>query len=191
VLKESEKMRQKAMVYLDQNNLFFRYPVLDHVKILEYLNEHHDVIRATSYFALDYKHEGQRSFVNYLCSNGWRCESVDKSINTNVDCMLATDMCNDRHAFDHRVVVLISGDGDFSYPLNTLSKTGFFVHVIGAKDSTSFELRRIADKITYLEDIPGVIKETYKNDDEEKSKLRQRTRKNRTSKDCSQTELKQ
>lgn len=146
-----------AMLYLDQNNIIIKYNKLDYSKLLAYLNTQYNVFRATSYFALDQDNDSQRKFVTYIINNGWRCETVDISVNTNVDNIISTDMVTDRFVLDHKAVILISGDGDFSYPLNYLSKAGYFVHVIGGKEGTSRELLRVADKVTYLEDIPDIV----------------------------------
>lgn len=149
-----EKM--KAIVYADQNNLFFRFKKIDHVKLLGHIKDQYNLIRAISYFALDSESDPQNKFVTYLSNNGWKCETVDKDVNSNIDVMLVTDMCNDRYVLDHKVVILLSGDGDYAYALNSLSKAGYFVHVYGAKDYVSLELLKVADKITYIDDIPGL-----------------------------------
>lgn len=147
----------KCIVYLDQNNLFFRYKKLDFIKLREYIESKYEIIRATSYNSIDLKNENQKKFLTYLSNNNWRCEIVDISQNSNIDTMLVTDMCNDSNVFDHKVIVLVSGDGDYSYPLNYLCKCGYLVHIIGVKENTSLELLRIADKIDYIEQIPGVV----------------------------------
>ena len=41
--------------------------------------------------------------------------------------------------------------------LNELSKKGYRIHVIGAKEKTSSNLVNVSDYITYIEDIPGII----------------------------------
>lgn len=153
-MSESESL--KTLVYLDQNNLSFRYSKLDYAALLKYLNIHYYIFRATSYYALDHSNELQRKFVTYITNNGWRCETVDISMNTNIDNMLSTDMINDRYNLDHKAVVLISGDGDFGYPLNCLSKAGYLIHVLGPKSVTSRELLRVADKVDYLDDLPDL-----------------------------------
>ena len=42
--------------------------------------------------------------------------------------------------------------------MSELSKKGFKLHTIGCKDNISYDLLRISDKITYLENIDGVVK---------------------------------
>lgn len=147
----------KCVVYLDQNNLFHRYKKLDFVQLLNYIKSKYEVVRATSYNAIDTRNDGQKKFVTYMSNNGFRCKIVDINENTNIDNMLTTDMCNDSNTLDHNTIVLISGDGDYSYPLDQLSMSGYKIHVIGPKENTSLELLKVKDDITYIEDIPGVV----------------------------------
>lgn len=147
----------RTIVYMDQNNIFFRYKKLNFSNLLKYLKTQYDVIRATSYNAISISDENQKKFTCYLSNNGWISETVDINENTNVDGMIITNMMNDIHAFSHNVVTLISGDGDYAYTLRLLSKFGYKCHVVGAKDHISLELLKVSDFITYLEDIPDVI----------------------------------
>ena len=150
-------MLEKALVYLDQNNLFFRYKKLEFTKLLKYVENEYNVLRATSYNAIDVRQENQRKFVTYMSSNGWRVKAIDIETNTNIDNYINVDMMRDSCNFDHTWIVLISGDGDFSYALQELSNMGFKIHVIAVRENTSFELLKICDKITYLDQIDGVI----------------------------------
>lgn len=150
-------MQQNAMVYLDINNLFFIYKKLNFAKLTEWLNDQYKCIRVTAYNAIDHKSESQLKFNVYLSHNGYRVIDPDISVMTNCDNMIITDLCTNINDFEHKVIVIVSCDGDYSYTLGELSKKGYIVHVIGAREKTSGTLVNIADYITYIEDIPGII----------------------------------
>jgi len=151
-----------ACIYLDQNNIFFRYKKLDFKKLIEKLKDQYNIISATSYMALDHNQDAQKKFVTYIVNNGWKCQTVDVSINTNIDGMIVYDMTNDYQNKKPDSVILISGDGDYAYPLDQLSKKGANIFVIGAKDFTSIELLKVADRKMYLEEFSNVILEVNK-----------------------------
>lgn len=148
-------MQQKptCCIYLDQNNFFFRFKKLNFKKLLEMLKEQFDIDKATSYMALDMKQDSQKKFITYLANNGWKCYTVDIGTNTNVDGVLMTDMMNDYRNLEPDWIVLLSGDGDYAYTLDMLSKQGAKVLVIGAKDFVSLELLKVADTVHYMEEV--------------------------------------
>ena len=149
-----------ACIYMDQNNIFFRYKRLDFKRFLDKLKEEFNVIKATSYMALDSKQESQKKFITYLANNGWKCFTIDIQTNTNIDGILMTDMMNDYNNVIPDYVILVSGDGDYSYTLDMLSKQGARTYVLGAKDYVSLELLKVADRVEYLEsNFPDIILE--------------------------------
>lgn len=154
-MKCNEKM--KAIVYIDQNNIFFRYKKLDFKLLKSWLEKEYDISRITSFTSIDHKNEAQTKFCTYLVNQGYRVEDPDVSVMSNVDPIIITSMCNDAQVFDHNVIVLIACDGGYSYPLNELAKKGFKIHIIGVRENTSIDLLKIADKVEYLENIKGVI----------------------------------
>lgn len=151
--------KQKAIGYLDLSNISHRYKKekIDYIKLREYISTQYELLRITAYGCIDTHEQNQRNFITYLSNNKYCCEIVDININTNCDLMLATDLCNDSNIHNHKIVCLIGCDGDFSYPLAYLKKCGYFVHIFGSRNNTSLHLLAICDKITYLEDIEGVI----------------------------------
>lgn len=146
-----------AAVYLDQNNIFFRYKKLDFKKLLEVIKKDFNVTKAVSYMAYDNKQDAQKKFVTYLANNGWKCNTVDISVNTNIDGILISDMMNDYQVGKTDWIVLISGDGDYAYTLDLLAKKGARVLVVGAKDYVSIELLKCADLVYYIEDLAEKI----------------------------------
>lgn len=150
-------MQNSAMMYLDINNLFHIYKKLDFIKLNEWINEQYKCIRSTAYNSIDHRNEKQLKFNVYLSNNGYKVIDPDISVLTNCDGMIITDIGFDVNNFNHKVVIIVSCDGGYSYLLNELSKRGYITHIIGAKEKTASSLVNICDYVTYLEDIPGVI----------------------------------
>jgi uncharacterized LabA/DUF88 family protein len=146
-----------ACVYLDQNNIYPIYKKIDFAKLRDYFDALYNVIKATSFNSIDTKNQAQMKFVVYLAHNKWKSEVLDLSISSNIDNILTTNLCHDSNICCHNTIVIISGDGGFAYPLTLLAKSGYKIHVVGCKDNVSIELLKIADKLTYLEDIPDII----------------------------------
>lgn len=147
----------KALTYLDINNLFFIYKKLDYAKLAKWIQERYDSIRLTAYNAIDHRIESQLKFNVYLSNNGYKVVDPDINVLTNCDNMIITDMSFDANLFKHKVIIICSCDGGYAYTLNELSKRGYIIHVIGAKEKTSSNLVNVSDHITYIEDIPGII----------------------------------
>lgn len=153
----TQEGKLKANIYLDQNNIAMSFQRLNFSNLLKFLKQQYEIEKATTYCAYDYSLEPKKKFIVYMANNGWKCNTVDINVNTNIGTILTADMINDSHVFlSHKVIVLISGDSEYSYPLSLLSEKGYKIHVIGAKNDTSLELLKAADTITYLEDIEGL-----------------------------------
>ena len=152
------EVKDTACVYLDQNNIYPIYKKIDFAKLRDYFDSLYTVIKATSFNSIDTKNSAQMKFVVYLSHNKWQSEILDLSISSNIDNILTYHLTNDSVLRDHNTIVLISGDAGFAYPLNQLKlKYGYKIHIVGCKDNTSIELLRIADEITYLENLEGII----------------------------------
>jgi uncharacterized LabA/DUF88 family protein len=150
-------MKPSACLYIDQNNIFFRYRKLDFSKLLKMLNLEFEVMRATSYMSLDRDSDSQKKFITYLSNNGYKCETIDLSEDTNIDHILIPDMIYGATNLKPDYVILMSGDAHFAHALNQLSGRGFRTMVIGARDYVAYELLKVCDSIKYIEDFKGVI----------------------------------
>jgi uncharacterized LabA/DUF88 family protein len=151
------KNKPTAIICVDQNNIFFRYKKLDFRCLLQEIKKDFDIIKATSYMALDQESDSQKKFITYLSNNGYKCVTVDIAQDTNIDHILIADMTNDYKNLKPDSIILVSGDGHFAYALDLCSKQGALSFVIGAKDFVSFDLLKVADRIKYLEDFHGVV----------------------------------
>lgn len=147
----------RACLYVDQNNLFFRYKKLDFKKLYQKLSDEYDIVRAVSYMAIDSNSDSQKKFITYLSNNGFKCVTIDINDNTNVDHILIADMSNDFRTLHPEVIILASGDAHFAYNLGLLSSHGARIVVIGAKDFVAYELLKVCDSIKYIEDFKDII----------------------------------
>lgn len=67
-----------------------------------------------------------------------------------VDIMLATDMLHYAWQDYYDTAVLVSGDGDFAYALQTVKNIGKYVQVVAFESNQSPELWQTADERTLL-----------------------------------------
>lgn len=149
--------KPRACFYIDQNNIFFRYKKLNFAKLLKELNKEFDVMRATSYMSLDGASDSQKKFITYMSNNGYKCETIDLSEDSNVDHILIPDMLLEAQNLAPSYVILMSGDAHFAYTLKKLSERGYRVIVVGARDYIAYELLKVCDSIKYIEDFKGII----------------------------------
>ena len=156
------KKKLTCICGIDINNIFHRHRKLDFARLKEALSEHYDIIRCTAYLAID-KDSG-KGFLTYLSNNGYKVEDVDKNVETNIDHILIPDMMNNMITLEADVCCLISGDEHFAPMLSILSGKGKLIHVVGASENIASPLLKIADRISYLENIQGVIPEEKKNE---------------------------
>jgi uncharacterized LabA/DUF88 family protein len=82
------------------------------------------------------------------------------SIEKGVDVALVTKMLT--HAFQgtYDVAILVSGDSDYVEAMQVVKDRGKTVEIAGFKGSVGKELRRVADKFIFLDDIADKIKIT-------------------------------
>ena len=150
-----EPVKLRAIVYLDQKEIVSDYEKIDYSRLLSYINAEYDVVRATSYLSLDAAKKSDEAFMVKLRNCGWRCETNVCSISTNA--IITSNLMNDKLNSDHKAVVVMSGHQELDYPLDFLAKAGYRVHVICRRDKLSINLIKVADKVTYLEDIDDIM----------------------------------
>lgn len=148
----------KACIYADINNIYHRIKKLDWKLLKEWLESQYEIERLVAYNSIDHSNQAQIKYNTYLSVNGWKVEDPNCNAMSNVDPIIITHMVNDASNLKHNTIVLIGCDGGYWYPMSELSKKGFKLHTIGCKDNISYDLLRISDKITYLENIDGVVK---------------------------------
>ncbi len=132
---------------------------LDWGAVLEHLTEGRQLVRAIAYAPVhddpEVSPEAQR-FVEPFLDRGFKIVTKplrrfsDGTIKANVDIEMALDIVTMSDRLD--VVVLVSGDGDFTHLVDVVQSRGLRVEVAGFETSTASVLRNAADR--YIDLMP-------------------------------------
>jgi uncharacterized LabA/DUF88 family protein len=150
----------RIAVFVDVPNIMYaaeRYRVaVDFGKLLDYVAHDRTLIRASAYAPISddpsQRLEAQR-FVEPFVNHGYRIVTkplkrfADGSIKANFDVELAMDILTMSDRLD--IVSLVSGDGDFRRLVDIVASKGVRVEVVSFAQSTSAELKAVAD--TYID----------------------------------------
>ncbi|MGE0542772.1 MAG: NYN domain-containing protein [Dehalococcoidia bacterium] len=150
----------RIAVFVDVPNIMYaaeRYRVaVDFGKLLDYVAHDRTLIRASAYAPISddptQRLEAQR-FVEPFVHHGYRIVTkplkrfADGSIKANFDVELAMDILTMSDRLD--IVSLVSGDGDFRRLVDIVASKGVRVEVVSFAQSTSAELKAVAD--TYID----------------------------------------
>ncbi|MGH2588712.1 MAG: NYN domain-containing protein, partial [Dehalococcoidia bacterium] len=146
----------RLAVFVDVPNIMYaaeRYRVaVDFGRLLDYVSRDRTLIRASAYAPISddptQRLEVQR-FVEPFVSHGYRIVTkplkrfADGSIKANFDVELAMDILTMSDRLD--IVSLVSGDGDFRRLVDIVASKGVRVEVVSFAQSTSAELKAVAD----------------------------------------------
>lgn len=155
----------RISVFIDGSNLFYAALQLgieiDYSKLLQKLVGDRRLLRAYFYTGIDPQNEKQKGFLLWMRRNGYRVvtkelhQLPDGTKKANLDVEIAIDMINlSNHC---QTVVLLSGDGDLSYALNSIAYKGVQVEVVSLRSMTSDTLINFADSYTDLQTIQREI----------------------------------
>lgn len=155
---QPEKLDRVA-VFFDMSNLYFTARDLgvriDYTKLLEFLVAGRRLYCAYAYVALSGDDSTAVPFLTWLRRNGFRVVTKslkrlpDGSLKGDLDLELAVDLLTQAPHFD--VAVLVSGDGDFTYLVESAQRLGLRVEVASTPRNTSVELMEAADRYIDLE----------------------------------------
>ena len=155
----------RIAVFIDGPNLFYAAFQLgievDYAKLLKRLVGDRLLLRAYFYTGVDPDNEKQKGFLMWMRHNGYRVVTKDLAQlsdgikKANLDVEIAIDMIT--MAQHCKAIVLLSGDGDLSYALDSVSSKGIRVEVVSLRSMTSDELINVADRYTDLHSIQGDI----------------------------------
>lgn len=157
--------RQRLGVFVDVPNVIYGAErgerMINMGRLLDMLSEGRDLVRATAYSPVS-DDPGEpierQKFVAPFVPHEYRIVTkplkrfADGSIKGNFDVEMAVDMVTMAERLD--VICLVSGDADFARVVEVLQGRGVRVEVVAFENSTSAELRAIADH--YIE-LSGVI----------------------------------
>ncbi len=158
----------RISVFIDGSNLFYAAFQLnievDYAKLLKQLVGDRRLLRAYFYTGVDPDNDKQKGFLMWMRHNGYRVvtkdlvQLPDGTKKANLDVEIAIDMIT--MAEHCQAIVLLSGDGDLSYALNSISYQGVHVEVVSLRSMTSDQLINVADRYTDLYSIQGSISKT-------------------------------
>lgn len=145
--------RGRVIIFIDGSNLFYAASKLrieiDYVKLLHYLTAGDWLVHVFFYTGYESTNEKQLSFLHWMRHSGFRVvtkaviQTANGSKSANLDVEIAVDMM--RLAQHCDTAVLVSGDGDFAYVVNTIAGQGVRVEVVGLRSMTSDSLINVAN----------------------------------------------
>lgn len=155
-------------IFIDGSNLFYAAMQLgieiDYAKLLCKLTNQRRLLRAYFYTGVDRSNDRQQNFLLWMRRNGYRVvtkdliQLPDGSKKANLDVEIAVDMITLASYCD--TMILLSGDGDLAYAVNSISYLGTQVEVVSLQAMTSDALINVADRYTDL----AAIKEEIQKD---------------------------
>lgn len=158
-------VHDRVAIFIDGSNLFYAALHLeleiDYAKLLCYLTGNRRLLRAYFYTGVDRTNEKQQGFLLWMRRNGYRVvakelvPSPDGTKRANLDVEIAVDMMTLASHCD--TMILLSGDGDLTYAVNTVAYLGVQVELVSLQSMTSESLINVADRYTDLATIRAAI----------------------------------
>lgn len=157
--------RGRVAIFIDGSNLFYAALQLgieiDYAKLLVLLIRESRLLRAFFYTGVDRTNDKQQGFLLWMRRNGYRLvtkdvvQFPDGSKKANLDVEIAVDILNLAPCYD--TAILVSGDGDLAYAINTVSYKGVRVEVVSLRSMTSDSLINVADCFIDIDSIKQYI----------------------------------
>jgi uncharacterized LabA/DUF88 family protein len=173
---------RRVMIFIDGSNVHWGLKtykkqtrseyLLDYEKLQSLLAGQRDLVRTIYYSSAPSEgtSPGQVRFWEYLRSNGIQVviKTLRKRINPSsgeirlvekgVDVALTIDLLALAWEGAYDVAVIFSGDGDYVEAVKQVMNKGKNVEILAFRSSCSVELRESALRITFFEDIAGMVK---------------------------------
>jgi uncharacterized LabA/DUF88 family protein len=171
--------RGKVVIFIDGSNLFYAALQLnieiDYTKLLAKLTNGAQLLRAFFYTGVDRSNDKQQGFLLWMRRNGYRViakdlvQLPDGSKKANLDVEIAVDMISLIGCYD--TAVLVSGDGDLAYAVNSVSYRGIRVEVVSLRAMTSDSLINVSDRYIDLESIRDEIQKLPRSQPDKNDRL--------------------
>lgn len=155
---------KKVLVQVDAANIYFSAQQknwsIDFKNIATWFKEHSNQTDLVYYTAFDTEDEKQNQYLLDMAENNYRVFKKplkifnDETRKGNLDVEIAIDAM--MHIFSFEIFVLLSGDGDFTYLVQTLESLGKKVIIIGIAGFMSYELHSQAGNFFFLDRIKEV-----------------------------------
>jgi uncharacterized LabA/DUF88 family protein len=174
-------LKERVIIFIDGSNIFHAIKALnikiDYRKLVNFLVKDNYLVRAYYYSSMPSVEDvekdtpeweslmRQRKFINELKNMGIKPKianlrklATGEWLEKEVDIMLATDMLAlaFRNAYD--TAILVSGDSDFCYTVETIQDLGKRVINATFKKNSSPLLRAVADEVIILDEFIDLIK---------------------------------
>ena len=169
------------MIFIDGSNIYWGQNYfskihnekfrIDFRKLIDAVIEKRDLIRTIYYCSVPEKpKESQVKFNDYLRKLGIQIiekrlrervnptNGIQTTTEKGVDIALATDLLAYAWENVYDVAVLVSGDEDYSGAVQKVMTKGKNVELVSFRGSTSKELSKNCTKITYIDDLAGIVK---------------------------------
>ncbi len=163
---ERSARRARLGVFVDVPNLLYGTDrPLDMGKLLAYLADGRDVVRATAYAPVSdnpMEPVQQQRFVAPFVPYEYRIVTkplkrfADGSIKGNFDVEMAVDLLTMADRLD--VIAIVSGDSDFARVVEEVQSKGVRVEVVAFAGSTSAEMRGLADRFIEVGAIAHLLR---------------------------------
>lgn len=155
----------RVAVFVDGANLYMTLKALrfevDFSKLKKHLSRYGKLVRLNYYTAIHTdKVTGRKkikTLIDYLEFNGWTLvtkdaqEFMDGRTKGNMDVEFAIDALN-AHSYAEQII-LLTGDGDFTYLVQEIQRHGTVVRCISAEPMISDRLRRRVDEYIDLNSL--------------------------------------
>lgn len=166
----------RCAVFIDGNNIFHSARQLgfevDYAKLLAMLvGRDRELLRAFFYTGVDEGADRQRGFLHWMRRNGFRVvqkpvkQDRDGTRRARLEVEITTDMLSYAEKVD--LVILVSGDEDFSYPLNALAQKGIRVEVAGFRSAMANKVMDAADRYIELDQFADAFRKEDGGDEDE------------------------
>lgn len=145
--------QERIAIFIDGANLYHTAKALgvdlNYLQLLSVLQAKSSTCQAFFYTGVNSNDSQQKQFLSWLQNNGYQVISkeviqrTDGSMKANLDVELALDLVKLANSYD--TAILVSGDGDFRYAVQTVQSQGKRVEVASFATSTSKTLVQTAD----------------------------------------------
>ena len=171
----------RCAVFIDGNNVFHSARQLgcevDYARLLTLLvGQDRELLRAFFYTGVDEGADRQRGFLHWMRRNGFRVVQKpvklerDGSRRAHLEVEITTDMLSYADKID--LIILVSGDEDFAYPLNALAQKGVRVEVAGFRSAMANKVMDAADRYIELDAMIDRFRKEGAGDDEDEFRQR-------------------
>jgi uncharacterized LabA/DUF88 family protein len=160
---------ERVIVLIDGNNImmgakqFKEGYRVDYARLVDFLKGEHKLVRAYFFDCVPGqnhpKYSEKQRFIDMLRANGitvferpLRYRGDGTPFQKGVDVALATEMLSlcMQNAYD--TAIIVSGDSDYAHAVDRVKHTGKNVHCASFRGSMSNDLKKVADKVIYLDD---------------------------------------